>query len=124
MKILTIVVRLLLGLVFTFFGSNFFFHFVPMPTPPPGPVGDFTKVFMDSGYFNVIFAMQLLSGLLLLIGKFVPLALTILAAMIFNILTFHILIDPAGIGPGIFVALLWAFLVWRYRENFAGLLQP
>jgi len=66
----------------------------------------------------------LLSGLMLLIGKFVPLALTILAAMISNILTFHILIDPAGIGPGIFVALLWAFLVWRYRENFAGLLRP
>ena len=124
MKILTIVVRLLLGLVFTFFGSNFFFHFVPMPAPPPGPVGDFSKVFLASGYFNVIFAMQLLSGLLLLIGKFVPLALTILAAMIFNILTFHILMDPAGIGPGIVVALLWAFLVWQYRERFEGVLRP
>lgn len=124
MKIATIIARILLGLVFTFFGSNFFFHFVPMPQPPPGPVADFIKVFMTSGFFNVIFAIQLLSGLLLLIGKFVPLALIMLAAMIFNILTFHILIDPAGIGPGLFVAGLWAFLAWRYRERFAGILQP
>ena len=124
MKIATIIARLLLGVVFTFFGSNFFFHFIPMPTPPPGPVGDFSKVFLASGYFNVIFAMQLLSGLLLLIGRFVPLALTILAAMIFNILTFHILMDPAGIGPGIVVALLEIFLLWRYRENFARILKP
>ena len=124
MKIATIIARLLLGVVFTFFGSNFFFHYIPMHTPPPGPVGDFSKVFLASGYFNVIFAMQLLSGLLLLIGRFVPLALTILAAMIFNILTFHILMDPAGIGPGIVVALLEIFLLWRYRENFAGILKP
>jgi uncharacterized membrane protein YphA (DoxX/SURF4 family) len=124
MKIATIIVRILLGLAFAFFGSNFFFHFIPTPPPPPGLVGDYIKVFVESGYADVIGALQLLCGLLLLIGRFVPLALTILGGIIFNILVFHILMDQRGIGPGIVVTLLWAFLVWRYRESFTGILQP
>ena len=124
MKIATIIVRILLGLAFVFFGSNFFFHFIPMPPPPASLSGDYTRVLLASGYIYVIGGMQLLAGLLLLIGRFVPLGLTILAAMIFNILTFHILMDPAGIGPGIVVALLWTFLFWQYRESFAGILRP
>ncbi len=124
MKIATIIVRILLGLAFAFFGSNFFFHFIPTPPPPPGLVGDYIKVFVASGYANVIGATQLLCGLLLLIGRFVPLGLTILGGIIFNILVFHILMDPAGIGPGIVVALLWLFLVWQYRDRFAGILRP
>src|SRR5215470_16779308 len=107
--------------MFIIFGSNFFLNFIP--TPPPGLAGDYFKVFAASGYMYVVGATQLLSGLLLLIGRFVPLALTILGAMIFNILTFHILMDPAGIGPGIVVTLLWAFLVWNYRDRFAGILR-
>jgi len=124
MKIAAIIVRTLLGLAFAFFGSNFFFHFMPTPPPPPGLVGDYIKVFVESGYANVIGALQLVCGLLLLIGRFVPFALTILGGIIFNILAFHILLDPAGIGPGIVVTLLWAFLVWRYGERFAGILRP
>lgn len=116
--------RILLGLAFAFFGSNFFFHFIPTPPPPPGLVGDYIKVFGASGYADVIGAMQLLCGLLLLVGRFVPLALTILGGIIFNILVFHILMDPRGIGPGIVVTLLWLFLVLNYRERFAGILRP
>jgi len=73
----------------------------------------------------VVGAMQLLSGLLLLIGRFVPLALTILAAMIFNIWTFHILMNPQGLFPGAIVVMaLELFLVWSYRDRFAGILRP
>ena len=124
MKIATIIARLLLGLIFVFFGSNFFFHFIPTPPPPPGLIGDYIKVFVASGYASVIGAMQVLCGLLLLIGRFVPLALTILAGIIFNILVFHILMDQGGIGPGIVVTLLWLFLVWQYRDRLAGILRP
>jgi putative oxidoreductase len=124
MKIAIIIVRILLGFAFVFFGSNFFLHFLPTPPPPPGLAGDYIKVFVGSGYANVIGAMQLLCGLLLLIGRFVPLGLTILAGIIFNILAFHILMEPHGIGPGIIVTCLWAFLVWSYRERFAGILSP
>jgi uncharacterized membrane protein YphA (DoxX/SURF4 family) len=124
MKIATIIARVLLGLVFVIFGSNFFLNFIPMPPPPPGLAGDYFKVFAASGYMYVIGALQLLSGLLLLIGRFVPLALTILAAMIFNILVFHILMDPKGLPLAIVVAVLELFLVSRYRDAFAGILRP
>ena len=124
MKIVTIIARLLLGLAFTVFGLNFFFNFIPQPPPPPGLLGDYVKVMADSHYLYAIGAVQLLSGLLLLIGRFVPLALTLLAGMIFNILVIHITMAPSGIGPGLVAALLEIFLVWRYRDRFAGILSP
>ena len=124
MKIATIIARVLLGLAFVVFGLNFFLNFIPAPPPPPGLAGDYLKVFAASGYTHVVGAMQLLSGLLLLIGRFVPLGLTILAAILFNIWTFHLLMAPAGLGPAVVATLLWAFLVWSYRERFVGLLQP
>ena len=69
MKILTIIVRVLLGLGFVVFGSNAFLQFIPMPPIPQTLAGDFTRVFINSGYASVIGALQLISGLLLLIGR-------------------------------------------------------
>ena len=124
MRILTISARIFLGLVFVFFGSNAFLRFLPMPPLPEGTAGLYLKAFFDSGYVYAIGGMQLLSGLLLLIGKFVPLGLTILGAIIFNIWAFHILMAPEGFPPAVVVTLLWAVLVWRYRVSFAGILRP
>ncbi|HEY2568333.1 MAG TPA: DoxX family membrane protein [Candidatus Udaeobacter sp.] len=124
MKIATLIARILLGLVFVVFGANFFLHFIPQPPPPPGLAGDYFKVFAASGYMYVVGALQLLSGLLLLIGRFVPLALTVLAAMIFNILVFHVLMAPEGLPIAIVVAVLDLFLIWSYRDRFAGILRP
>ena len=124
MKILTIIARVLLGLIFVVFGSNAFLHFLPMPPLPQGVAGLYLKAFFESGYVYVIGGVQLIAGLFLLIGRFVPLGLTILAAMVFNIWTFHLLMAPAGLGPAVVATLLWAFLVWSYRERFVGLLRP
>jgi putative oxidoreductase len=124
MKILTIIARVLLGLIFVVFGANAFLRFLPMPPPPPTLAGDFMKVFLASGWVYVIGGVQVVAGLLLLIGRFVPLALTLLAAMIFNILVFHALMAPEGFGPGILVTVLELFLLWRYRERFSGILRP
>jgi len=124
MKILTIIARVLLGLAFIVFGLNFFLNFIPQPPPPPGLAGDYLKVFVGSGYHHAVGAVQLLSGLMLLSGLFVPLGLVILGAILFNIWTFHILMLPAGLGPAIVATLLWAFLVWSYRERLAGIFRP
>lgn len=124
MKIATVIARVLLGLIFVVFGSNAFLHFLPMPPLPEGLVGLYLKAFLESGYVYVIGGVQLVSGLLLLIGRFVPLGLTLLAGVIFNILVFHALLAPQGFGPGIFVTVLELFLLWRYRGAFAGILQP
>jgi putative oxidoreductase len=124
MKILIIIARVLLGLIFVVFGSNAFLHFLPMPPLPEGVAGLYLKAFFESGYVYVIGGMQLIAGLLLLVGRFVPLGLTILAAMIFNIWAFHILMAPEGFPPALVVTVLELFLLWQYRNAFAPLLKP
>jgi putative oxidoreductase len=124
MKVVTIIARVLLGLVFVVFGSNIFLHFIPMPPPPPGLAGEYSHALFASRYLHVVGAFQIIGGLLLLVGRFVPLGLTILAAIIVNILLFHGLMAPEGVGPAVVVTILELFLVWRYREAFAGIFRP
>jgi uncharacterized membrane protein YphA (DoxX/SURF4 family) len=124
MRVATIIARVLLGLVFVVFGSNAFLHFLPMPPLPQGVAGEYLHAFFASGYVYVIGAFQVIGGLLLLIGRFVPLGLTILGAIIVNILIFHALLAPEGFPPAIVVTILELFLLWRYRDAFAGILRP
>jgi putative oxidoreductase len=123
MKIATIIARVLLGLVFVFFGSNAFLHFLPNPPLPQGVVGEYLHAFFASGYVYVVGGLQVVGGLLLVIGRFVPLGLTILGAIIVNIWIFHILMAPEGLQPAIVVTVLELFLVWRYRDAFAAILR-
>ena len=123
MKIATIIVRVLLGLVFVVFGSNIFLHFIPMPPPPATMAGDFSKALMQSHYIYVVGLLQVIGGLLLLIGRYVPLGLTLLGPVIVNILLFHIFLDRSGLRLAIIVAVLGLFLLWRHRTNFAGLVK-
>jgi len=124
MKIASLIARYLLGLMFTVFGLNGFLHFIKQP-PPTNPLAIqfFTAVSM-SHYAYVFFAFQLLAGLLLLSGFFVPFALIILAAELVNILAFHATMAPEGFGPGILALVLWILVFLRYRASFAVLLQP
>ena len=89
MKVGTVIARVLLGLIFVVFGSNAFLHFIPMPPLPKGVTGEYLHAFFESGYVYVIGGLQVIGGLLLLIGRFVPLGLTILGAIIVNIWIFH-----------------------------------
>ena len=124
MKVFTIIARVFLGLIFVVFGSNAFLRFLPMPPLPQGVTGEYLHAFFASGYVYVIGGFQLIGGLLVLIGRFIPLGLTILGAMIVNIWLFHILMAPEGFGPAIVVTVLELFLVWRYRDAFAGIVRP
>ena len=124
MKIATIIARILLGLIFVVFGSNAFLHFLPMPPLPQNLAGEYLHAFLASGYVYAIGGLQVIGGLLLLVGRFVPLGLTILGAIIVNIWLFHLLMAPEGLLPAILVTVLEIFLVWRHRDAFAGLLQP
>jgi hypothetical protein len=119
MKIVRIIARLLLGLVFTVFGLNGFLHFLPQP-PIEGVAGEFLGALVKSHYVVAVFAIQLAGGVLLLINRYVPLALTLLGPVIVNILLFHALMDPKGIVPGIVVAILWLIVFWGVRQSFAG----
>src|SRR6267154_5851274 len=106
MRILTHVSRFLLGFIFLVFGLNGFLHFIPMP-PPSGVAGQFLGSLFVSKYLLVVSGPQVISGALLLISRYVPLGLTILGPIIVNILLFHSLMSPAGIGLALLVAILW-----------------
>ena len=125
MKIAATIARYLLGLIFAFFGANALFHFLPNPPPPPGPVKDFTTVMTTTHYIEVVGFFQCASGILLLINRYVPLALTVLAAVIVNILTTHIFVMHGdGLVPiPILVVIFWILVFWRVRPAFAGILQ-
>ena len=123
MRIITVIARFLLGLIFLVFGLNGFLHFIPMP-PPSGIAGQFMGALFVSNYLVVVFLLQIIAAVLLLINRYVPLALTLLAPIIANILLFHILMAPSGLALAIVVTALWIVVFLSVRSAFGGLLQP
>ncbi|MGD0680907.1 MAG: hypothetical protein ABR990_02555 [Terracidiphilus sp.] len=121
MKIVTMIARYLLGLMFVVFGSNMFLNFIPMGPLPTGVAGQFTAALLAAHYFYVVGAVMVVSGVLFLVNRFVGLGLTLLGPVLFNILVFHILMNPSGIGMGAFATLLWALVGWEHRTVFARL---
>jgi putative oxidoreductase len=123
MKITATLARWLLGLIFLVFGLNGFLHFIPMP-PPPGVAGQFLGALFVSHYLVVVFLLQLIPAALLLLNRFVPLALTLLAPVIVNIVLFHWLMAPGGLPLALLVTALWLLVFLSVRSAFAGLFQP
>jgi hypothetical protein len=123
MKIATIIAQVLVGITFVVFGSNAFLHFLPAPPPPPGLAGQFMTVFFESKWVLFVGAVQVIGGALVLANRFVSLGLALLGPVIFNILLFHGLISHAGWQPGVVMAILWIFLMFRYAKNFAGMFE-
>ena len=123
MRYLPIAARVLLGLSFFVFGLNFFFHFLPSPAPPPA-AGAFAGALFASGYFFYLLkTFEILSGVALLSGRFVPLALTVLAPIIVNIVAFHAFLFPSGLALPVVLLLLELYLAWCYRDAFRPLLN-
>ena len=123
MKIATIIARVLLGLVFVVFGANKFLHFLPNP-PMQGAGAQFMGAMFETHYLYVVATCEVAGGLLLLLGRFVPLGLTLVGPVIVNILAFHIFMDNSGLPIALVVAALGLFLLWRHRQSFAGLVKP
>ena len=121
MKIVTMIARYLLGLMFLVFGSNMFLQFIPMGQLPPGVAGQFTAALFAAHYFYVVGAIMVISGVLLLVNRFVGLGLTLLGPVLFNILMYHLLMNPGGIGMGAFATLLWLLVAWEHRIVFERL---
>ncbi len=121
MKTVALISRLLLGLIFLVFGLNGFLHFIPMKMPA-GPAGQFMGAVFATHYWALIFACQVLGGLLLLIGRYVPLALVILGPVIVNIFFFHVFMAPEGLPLAVIVVILWVIVAWYNRRHLAGIL--
>ena len=117
------IARYLLGLGFVIFGLNGFLHFIPQPPLPPGPVVDWMTLMTTTHYMTPVFALEFLAGLLLLVNRYVPLALTILAPILVNIVIFHVLLQPAGLPPGLVFVILWFLVFYSVRSAFVGIFE-
>ena len=116
------VARLILGAGFTVFGLNGFLHFIPMPPPPPA-AGSFLGALIATGYlFPLIKGTEVVSGLLLLGNRYVPLALTLLAPVLVNIVAFHAFLAPAGLALPLVLLAAELYAAWSYRAAFAPML--
>lgn len=121
--ITTRLVRYVHGAGFVLFGVNGFLQFLPAPPAPPAAMS-FAGALVATGYmFPLIKGTEVLAGLLLLGNRFVPLALTLLAPLLVNIVAFHLFLAPAGLAIPIVLLATELYLAWRYRAAFAPMLQ-
>ena len=122
MKIVALIARILLGLVFFVFGLNGFLNFIPMKGGlPPGAAGQFVSALVQSHYMYVVSGLQVLGGLLLLINRYTILGLAILGPVIVNIFLFHALLFHTGLGLACVVVILWLLLFFHYNKHFSSL---
>lgn len=123
MKVTVIVARILLGLVFGAAGLSGFLLIFHPPAQPPGLAGEFQDVFFRSYWVLFVDGVELIAGIFLLSNRYVPLALAMLAAVIANIIVFHVTMAPLGLPIAAIVTALWAIVASRYRSSFAPLLE-
>jgi uncharacterized membrane protein YphA (DoxX/SURF4 family) len=121
MRIVTLIARLLLGLIFVVIGLNGFLNFLNMGPMPTGLAGQFIGALFQSHYFWVVAALQVMGGALLLVNRFVPLALVLLGPVIVNIILYHVFLNPSGAPLAAVVAILWAIVFYGHRKYFSGI---
>lgn len=125
LRFLPAIARVLLGVMFLVFGLNGFFWFIPQPPADQLPKGlvDFSTAMMKTGYlFQLVKGTEVVVGLLLLLNRFVPLALVLLAPVVVNIVLVHAFLAPSGVGMGLVILGLQLYLAWSYRSAFRGML--
>lgn len=113
----TLIIRILLALFILLFGINKFAHFMPFP-PVPEPGGTVMTIYFTSGFLYIVGALEVLAGLMLLVGKYIPISLTILIAIMFNAVLFHVLYDPGTILGSVIGLVLALVLVFGYKDKF------
>jgi len=123
MSRITPIARILLGLGFVVFATNYFLPFLPAQPPPPAGALPFLGAFAGSGFLTFIKVIELGAGVLLLSNRFVPLALALLAPIIVGIVLFHALLAPAGLPIAIAFLALELATAWGYRNAYAPMLR-
>jgi uncharacterized membrane protein YphA (DoxX/SURF4 family) len=121
MKIVTLIARLLLGLIFVVLGLNGFLNFLSMGPMPSGLAGQFMGALILSHYFWVVAALQIAGGALFLVNRFVPLGLVLLGPVIVNIILYHVFLNLTGAPLAAVVVILWGIVFYSHRQYFSGI---
>lgn len=117
----TKIVRIALAVLLIIFGANKFLHFIPMP-PMVGPAGDFMNSLGATGYiFPVVGILEVFVGVMLLLRKWVPFVLIVLAPISINIVLFHVFLNIPGVGAALLVAVLNATLIYKNWRSYKAL---
>ncbi len=115
---LTMILRIFLGLILVVFGANKFFGFMPSMELPEGAMA-LMGAMVKSGYLlKLVGITEIVAGLLLLVNKWTPFALIILAPVSLNMALFHLFLAPASIGPAAVVTLINAVLIYDNWSKF------
>ena len=123
MKHLPMLARVVLGLIFAVFGVIGLFELGPQPEMSE-EAGAFMGAIMDTGYlWPVIKVSEIVCGVLLILGMFVPLALVVLAPIALNILLFHVFLAPEGSVIGIVILVLGLYIAHQHRESYSAVLR-
>lgn len=119
----TKIIRMILGLCLLFFGISKLVHFNFLPVHIyTGDAALFIDSLTNSGYIlKVVGIFEVFIGILLLLGKWVPFALILLAPISVNILLFHIFLDTPGLLIAIIVVLLNLILIYKHWKTFRPL---
>ncbi|MGD0157614.1 MAG: hypothetical protein ABSB50_16075 [Terracidiphilus sp.] len=123
MKIASLIARYLLALIFLVFGMNHYLNFIPMGPMPSGVEGQFFGALMASHYLYVVAFFEVVPAILLLVNRYVPLALVILGPVIVNIVLTIVLMSPKGLPMAVALLILWPLAAWPVRSVFFALLR-
>ena len=124
MKIATLILRILLGLLFFAGGAMFFIHPMPMPPPATDYAKDFFSALAGSGFLAAVKVLETLGGLLVLSGRFTPLGLLILGPIIVCIGLFNLTMDRSGLPMACVLGAAALFLAWRHPAHFGPFFKP
>jgi putative oxidoreductase len=123
MKIVFLIARILLGVTFVVFGLNKFVTFIPTGPLPEGVAGQFLGALFVSHFLWALATFEVAGGLLLLMNRYVPLALTLLGPIVVNILLYSLLMAPSGMPLALVTVVLWFVTYWSVRSAFTGIFQ-
>ena len=119
MRIIHPIARILLGVIFVALGLNGFLLFF---TPPmTAAAGQWQAAITTSHFIWFTSAVQVIAGALLLVNRYVVFAVFVLAAILANILAYHITMMPATIAPALLTLALWFAVAWPLRAYFSPL---
>jgi uncharacterized membrane protein YphA (DoxX/SURF4 family) len=116
MKYSEVIARILLAIVFIASGISGFLLINNPPQMPPGMAMSFQTIFFQSRWVLFVDGAELVAGVLLLLNRYVPLAIVILAGIIYNMFVFHITMMPIGLPAPAFLLILLLVVANHHRD--------
>ena len=122
MKTITLILRVLLGLIYLVFGLDYFLHFIPYQPNHTGAAAALKDGLMATGYlYPMMKVIQIVGGISLIINRYAPFSAVVLFPISLNVFLFHTVLVPSGWFMGVLLFLPNLFLGYAYRKYYSGM---